>query len=1278
MWLEIPVDLDTEAANHHLLKELDRWIELGLLSAGQGLSIGRQLSSPLPIAPEAPAALAESTTAAESKAARFFETPIAARTPLLSRFKSRLVQSLLDEVSVLWLLFLGVFLVIVSSAVLAASQWQSFSTVGQYAILLVYTLAFAGASRWAARQEKLQTTAQMLEAATLLLIPLNMWMMDALGVLRASMALAAVASIGLSGLTLALVSRRRTALNLLGLSWLHWGWGLAIWPVVATYLGTVGSATNLLLPSGAEADDDSGPQSGGVLVAIALLILLLRSLWVAQVPFSQLGLAFGICGWMLCRLRQRLLWTQLGVGLMLIGWLVSAGPQPFQAIGVSGLAAWLLLERLQQQPPIENPLRMLTTLWLIGLQSCGLGWLLLPEAAQQALLIAMDPLSPQPVGAINFAGVWLHGYVGLMLIGAHRFRRRGYDAWACLTEQLSLGISGVLVVLALPLMPSFLFTLSLLGLTLALGFITYLRRSVKPQLIYGTHGAAVATLLSSIAVISTQFEGWGEPQWAMVLIVLTAVEWFASAVSHRYPEWRRSAWYLGIGLSVIAFSLLLNNWGSWLNLVWLLIPIVLTGVVFQPANERPQQATLLAVTALGTQLLLLSSWQMATVAFGVGAGLLFLHSCRWSTQRVLPVLTVGAAVAGGHSAWLWLMPQNWPHDAGRFCLVIAMFAAGLSITARVLERRSRPLLKIYGAASAGWSRGLAVLLSLGLALTLLWAYVLQSIGGGEPIRFLLTEIFVLWRYGTAAILLLLARFVGQRRLKNVGYWELAYEVGLLVMLGLSLWRQQIDLQVLASALITLAVLTQLMGTLQTTRQQCPYQTSWHGIPLAYGALGLGLGHSSFTAVTGLYSVVIGLVTLAIGRRQMNLHPLGYCGLGLLSLGIYELVIYRMLQTSGGQPGDGVTILALVGGAIALLYLLCHRWIERLSQLTAAAVKTVSYLHWLLALALMVMAMAMGHSRIGLWLWLGTASLLALYAWLRGNAHWFPPLQTAADHTEHVHDERLYQQWTWTGLIIVTVAFSYSIGQLFPNLTLIREWGALIVCGLSLIIHRLPWQRWGWPEKSWQRMALAWPILAVLLSLTMVKTQSLLLVGAFYAVMAKQLRTVRLSYLSLVLLNGALIRYLFAQGWLTLLWLGLMLGGSVLYILEVDPRWQTASARQERHALRSLAILLVGITAIYQAEIAVPFIGLSLLISFGFVICGLVTQVRAYLYIGTLTFALQILRTIMIFISTDGRMLWAIGIALGIILIWVAATFEARRAQINQLLGRWSEMLQSWE
>ncbi|MEM7066979.1 MAG: hypothetical protein AAF572_27925 [Cyanobacteria bacterium P01_B01_bin.77] len=1293
MWLEIPVDLETEAANVHLLQELDRWICLGLVSEGQAISLGRKLCSPIPIAHPAPAVEIPVATDVTTAEPSVVSAGSSSRRPFFSHFKSHLVQSFLAEVSVLWLLFLGVFLVLVSSGVLAASQWQSFSTIGQYTILLVYTLAFGGASLWTAGQAKLQTTAQMLKAATLLLVPLNLWMMDALGLINASVGLVILASIGLSVLTLVLAPQKRTGFNLLGLSWLHWGWGFVPWPLVAAYLGTLGSAVNLWASptttvETVEEDSRPTPPFGGVLVAIALLILLVRSLWIAQVPIIQLGLAIGICGWMLCRLWQYPLWPQLGAGLMLLGWLVSAGQQPLQAIGISGLASWLLAQQLQRQPQERHQLRTLIALWLVGLQTCGLMWLTLPIGFRQILLTTVETFSAEPISAINFAGVWLYGYVGLMLLAAQQFKRRGQTTRALLTERLALGISTLLVLCTLPQSQSFLCTLSLMGLTLTLSTIIRLRSSATNWLIYATHSAAVLTVLSGLYVISTSLGGWSDPQWAIVFLGLTTMEWLASVASQRYPQWRQSALYLGIGLSVIAYSLLLNHWGSWITLSWLVVPTVLTGLVYRPqwATARSQLATILTGLALGGQLLLISSWPMATVVFAVGAGLLFLHSGRWPTQKALPTLAVGFGVCGGHTAaiWLWLMAQVWPVNIAQLCLVMALMTSTLSILARPFKRQTRPLLKAYGAASYGWSRALAIALSLGLTLVILWSYGLAELSYGAA-RESFLEVEVLFRYGAAATSLLLARFLTQQRLTNLDYWELAYEAGLLVTLGLSLWRQEISPHTIGTAMVALGLCSQLLGTVQATRQQLVYPPSWHYIPLAYGALGLGLSHMSFTPATGLSALVVGVVTLAISHRQDNLHRLSYGGLGLLSLGIYELVIYRMLQASGGEPGDGLTLLGLVGGAIALFYLLGQRWIQRYSKLTPAEIGVVSLLHWLMATALNAMAMALGHSRTGLWLWLGVSGLLTLYTGLRGNYRWFPMPKTDLDDSQDIDLGSMhhsYRQWTWSSLIIATIAIPYGIAQLLPNLNLLREWGALLACGLSLIIHRLPWPRWGWPLKPWQRMALSWPMLAVFLSMTTIATQSLLLVGAFYAFMAKQMQTVRLSYLSLGLLNWFLWRYLMAQGWLTPLGFSTMIGISALYVLEIDPRWQPIPARQERHRLRSLATLLIGLTAIFQAEtgsaMAIGMIGLSLLLSFGFISLGLITRVRAYLYVGTLTFVLQILRTITLFISTDGRLLWAIGIVLGITLIWVAATFEARRAQIGELLSQWSNMLQNWE
>jgi len=41
-------------------------------------------------------------------------------------------------------------------------------------------------------------------------------------------------------------------------------------------------------------------------------------------------------------------------------------------------------------------------------------------------------------------------------------------------------------------------------------------------------------------------------------------------------------------------------------------------------------------------------------------------------------------------------------------------------------------------------------------------------------------------------------------------------------------------------------------------------------------------------------------------------------------------------------------------------------------------------------------------------------------------------------------------------------------------------------------------------------------------------------------------------------------------------------------------------------------------------------------------------------------------------------LWALLIVLGLALIWIAATFEARRSQVSALLQYWLSELNEWE
>jgi hypothetical protein len=205
--------------NHpQLLAGLDAWVRLGLISdaAMRQLAIAR-LSCPVPVPQVATPA----------------PTPTATQAPPEPRLPQT-VRAFIDELSVIWLLLVGVFLVVVSSVVLAATQWQSVPPVGQYGILLLYTLAFWQLGQWTGRRGNLQATSRMVQVTTLLIIPINFWMMAALGLRHGvlGLGLAAIAALLLSAITVQLIGWRHCWLSSVAvlLGWLHWGW---YWPGVS-------------------------------------------------------------------------------------------------------------------------------------------------------------------------------------------------------------------------------------------------------------------------------------------------------------------------------------------------------------------------------------------------------------------------------------------------------------------------------------------------------------------------------------------------------------------------------------------------------------------------------------------------------------------------------------------------------------------------------------------------------------------------------------------------------------------------------------------------------------------------------------------------------------------------------------------------------------------------------------------------------------------------------------------------------------------------------------
>ncbi|MGB3670553.1 MAG: hypothetical protein WA984_10605 [Phormidesmis sp.] len=1314
MRLNIQLDLTSEQVHQQLMTGIDRWVQLGLLSEAQVKEIAAVLSQPLPEV--ARSEVARFKVAGEYETASQIAEPSAAQsvdqspesvTPLPPQVSwvSRSLSALIEEISVIWLLVLGVFLVVVSSGVLAASQWESFSAVGQYGILLAYTLAFWAASSWAQRQENLQSTGRMLALTTLLLVPVNFWVIDRFGVLTSPLGIGigVIAAIALTYLPFALstdlMPRRLNRLNLLGLSWLHWGWGLgsggawAVWPVIATYLGTIGTAANLTAQdrqqsaiittaatAEAEASEEKTGLSFGVLtVALSVLLLLVRSLWIAQVPPHQLGLAAGICGWLLVWLTRekhsQRVWEEAGFGLLLLGWLASVSQSPpWQAIAISLLTVSLLWQRLRK----TWHRFYLFALLGVGLQTYGLIWPVLPVALRDRLLswLAIQ-FNVGTVTALNWAGIGLFPYLLLMLVFARYLRRQPQNSpqnsLSQITQQLALVLGFGLTIISAgnPFTAAVILSLSTLTL------IAVLRRQPShsaPSHSAPSHSAELMALAQGAGLLAiTSWIHYFAPElslanWARIALGM-AIAHFVLHLGLRHPTLQRNFWWAGLGLAVISYGLLINSYDDQPHWLWLLVPVTLTLVAHHRQAPYPQMAAGIAIGTLVLHVPWMDSWTAAIAALTIGT-LCAAFNSRLLRDRYSAFFTVGVALLlAGSLAWVGLIRQL-DNSVSRMMIFWVIEIGSLWLIQRGLMRRSNEMALVYVRATRIWA-------ALMLAIFLLWGTIVAATTATVPV---LTDGLEIThaRYLLAATCILITALIEFIRYRPMEwrYYSLALAVEIALIMALQL--QGFGPVKLGIVTLALALVVQIVADIWVKRRP-PYRNSWHAIPLAYAGIGWLLGHLSFQANTGFFTLAVGVLLLGIGRRRTGFEGFSYAGLLAVSAGTYELLVYKLLQASGGFPGDGITLLAGLALAIAALYQLCRPWAPTFLKLSAQAISLAGQGHWAIGSFLCLFAAVEGLSQPrGIALWTGCSLLLAGYALLIGNRRW------SVNTFSFSH-----AAWTSIGLAGALLCIAYDRYVWFPDRARLFTWGGVIACTIGLALYTLPWERLGWAA-SWRRLGLWLPMLTLSITLGYVQTQGLLIVAAFYAWMAKQSDRVRLSYFSLLLLDFSLLDYLSIRGWLTHITLGLMFGLSVLYIAEVEPYLQenggqgtnnkSAAKRQQRHWLRMLASGLIGLSALYQTEISAQFLGfaaIAVLIGIALIFAGLILKVRAFLYIGTATFIAQILRVLWLFVSANSLLLWAVGIVLGLIFIWVAATFESRRSQLGTQLSSWTSALENW-
>ena len=85
-----------------------------------------------------------------------------------------------------------------------------------------------------------------------------------------------------------------------------------------------------------------------------------------------------------------------------------------------------------------------------------------------------------------------------------------------------------------------------------------------------------------------------------------------------------------------------------------------------------------------------------------------------------------------------------------------------------------------------------------------------------------------------------------------------------------------------------------------------------------------------------------------------------------------------------------------------------------------------------------------------------------------------------------------------------------------------------------------------------------------------------------------------------------------------------------------------------------------------------------LISLVTIFAGLILKIRAFLYVGTAVFLLNAFNQLVLFSLEYSFVKWIIGLLVGVMFIWTAATFETRRDQILNLVQNWLQEWQEWQ
>ncbi|MGI2904432.1 DUF2157 domain-containing protein [Tolypothrix sp. VBCCA 56010] len=1349
--LDRPFKFEVKLPSSHpeLLEGLDTLLRLGLISDAQVKQIAFeflvcQMVSQPQTKPESQVAFA---TIEPAKAAAVPQKPV--KPNLIAT----MLQSLGAELSVRWLLFLGVFLVVVSSGVLAASQWERFPASGQYGVLLAYTLSFWGLSFWAGKQANLRLTAQTLLIVTLLLVPMNFWAMDSFKLWQnpVDWLVIAIAFPILTTITILLCKNRLfianspigklPLINILALSYLHWGWKLPGFPLIAVYLAMISTTLitvyhNRFSPNLSQKEDKRvglGITLPALIVVYALAVLLVRAIFVVRVDITQLGLAIGICGWLVAWLAQRgegegeigeggtrrggdggkeelfslspsplvplspplplspsptpqLPWEILGGILLFLGWLVTVVSSPLQAIAVSGLSLWFFNRRLQQHAFKVD----LAAIFVIGLQTVWLAWRLIPAELQESAIAIATKLTNSQNEPWALLSVALFPYLIFMLALTNRIYRTQKRELANFGDNLTL-LFGILLT-TIALVNPILRSLNLLFSTITLAAVTQ-RRSYQENETRGQGGQggqggqeeAITIPHYPLPIPHSQF-----PTSLIYLTHITGVLTLCSTIDWLFPNLQTQLW------ASILLALMVAEWLQslgdeiWRRSAWHIgFGLAVTSYLLLWVNASASWTGGIINNQNWGLIWLITPITLTVIASRTSAP-------RRITSSYFSVLTLLAAQ-------LLILPLP-----GARLIGLGVGTAGMFANTRYLRNNQ----------SAGTTVGfglsfLAVLLWDGvfglphlsldgwfvvgaIAIFSLW-FASKALSRGEELAAIYATVTDKWAIALCSFELLtltLHALLVYQSFTTLGFLYLTSTALILAAIVYRSWRQPTNLAFygigwclelliaqifgfgegdiikIAIANIALGLITQLFGEWWRRRHQLSKMpSSLHILPLIYGAFSVLLRLNTFTEWTGLYSLGVALIVIGVGRRHQDLKPLLYLGITGISISAYELLFYQMSQASGGAWGDGLIAMSALGASIMYAYRILSPWLINYLRLTPQELKGIAHIHWAWSSCLLMAAIT-APIAVNRLVGLATSAFLIRYAIFQGR-HFptSPTLRLGGITTEEI--------WVYLGLLEFAGMRIYwretAVGQLLTGVLV--PWNGAIACLFAYFLYILPWESWGWSKRPWQLAAYIIPLVILWETRLQVYPITIAIAAGYYIFLAKIRQNIRFTYISVVLIDWALFRWFWDLHLTDSLWYITLMGLSLLYIAQVDPHLRLPDYKTSRHYLRLIgSSIICGWAILFHIESAIVPAIFSLIAIFA----GLALRVRAFLYVGTATFFITSIYQLIIFSLRYPFLKWVIGLFVGIVLMSIAANFETRRAQINSLLRSTSDGFQEWE